>query len=93
MWKRAMDLFLGRTAAVKLAEVEKLFAENIEAHARSVVSSRKVKVASDASSERLKVIRSEIEQITEKEKRTFSEPRTGDVLRLARTALERVQKH
>ena len=88
-----MEFFSGRAKAVKLAEVERLFAENIEAHARSVISSRKVKVASDASSERLKAIQSEIEQITEREKRTFSEPRTGDVLRLARTALERVQKH
>lgn len=88
-----MDLLFRRNAAVKLAEIDKLFAENIAVQARTAIASRRLKVASDESNERLREIRTEIEQKNVQERITTSEPRTGDVLRLARSALERVQKH
>lgn len=88
-----MDVLFRRTAAVKLAEINRLFDENIEASARVVATSREVQVASEESNERLKEVRAEIEESTARAKVARTGPRTGDVLQLARNALERVQKH
>lgn len=88
-----MDVLLRRTAAVKLAEIDRLFAENIAASARVVATSKELQVASEESNERLKEVRAEIEESTERTRTARTGPRTGDILALARTALDRVQKH
>ncbi len=92
-WRRAVDVLFRRTAAAKRAEVNQLFAENIEASARIVAASKVIQVASEESNERLKEIRTEIEESTAVARSARSGPRTGDVLQLARNALDRVQKH